>query len=181
MVVGNNLLDLVLKEKPDIIIFQVVERGFYTAGYSIPWNTDMMKFPYISSKSMNVMTLLSATWNSFTTVEKSDDSEINVAASNGDPFFILDLSKSSVIHDFNTINISLNSSTAGDVQIFFKRKSNEGYSEENSIHIKIFPGNNEFSLKIADGVYKGQFRFDFPSAGGKFIFKDFSFLKNNYH
>jgi alginate O-acetyltransferase complex protein AlgJ len=180
-VVGNNLLDLVLREKPDIIIFQAVERGFYTAGYSKPWNTDVIRFPYIGNKMMNVNTLLSATWNSFTTVEKADDTEINVSASNGDPFFILDVSKSSVIAGFNTINVSLNSSTIGDVQVFFKSKITDDYSEKNSIRVKLFPGSNDFSLKISDNVYKGEFRFDFPLSGGEFVFKDFSFSKYNYH
>lgn len=173
--VSDELLQLVFKEKPDFIIFQAVERGFYSAGYSIPWNSNVIRGIYLPESPHINAILKSAKLNRFVKAQFINDSVLFLAES-GDPFFTLNLDR--IQGDFDNININIHSSIAGELQIFYKTKSTQSYSEDNSTKIKIIPGENKFSLQFSPAVEKTELRFDFPSSGGRFEVKDFSFSSN---
>ncbi|RAS52425.1 acetyltransferase AlgX (SGNH hydrolase-like protein) [Vibrio diazotrophicus] len=171
--VSNELLQLVLEEQPDFIIFQVVERGFYTAGYSIPWNNNVIRGIYLPELAHISPLLKSAKFNDFIKENVINDHSASFLVESGDPFFTLNLSKLEC--SFEKININMHSSVSGDMQIFYKIESTQPYSEENSTKIRVIPGENEFSLNFSPVVDKRELRFDFPSDGGRFEIKDFSF------
>jgi hypothetical protein len=175
--VSNELFQLVTREKPDFIIFQAVERGFYTAGYSIPWNLNVIRGSYLPELAHISPLLKIAKFNKFIKEKTINDNSASFSVESGDPFFTLNLSKLQCLFDY--ININIHSSVAGDMQVFYKTEPTQFYSEENSTTMKVISGENKFSLKFSPVVDKEELRFDLPSNGGRFEITDFSFYSQN--
>ena len=170
---GNELSDFVLKNKPDIVIYQVIERDLYNSSivkklsdnkilkssiHTIEHNNNGNKiFDISNSKYKN---------NRFTIRKKE------LITTNGDPIIILNKlkSKSKLVR----INYNLDSSIKTIFQVFYKVDKNAEYSENNSYRIDIKKGNNKISLSMPAEYINNTLRVDLVSSIGKYKINDFS-------
>lgn len=170
---GDNFLKLVIKEKPDIIIYQVVERGFYSAGYSRPWNSDVIELNYASTIPHISSNLREDDFNNYIDVSNLTANRLDVATPGGDPSLILKNTDNHCL--LNTLHVDINSSVDGQLQLFYKTNHSSGYNEKDSYRISIKKGDNKFSLMFSSNVNLEQLRFDLPEEKGEFFFNDLSF------
>lgn len=171
---GNEFYKLVKHEKPDIIIYQAVERGFSNAGYARAWDEHIVPTAYINGKKTIDKSLLSSHFNEFMTVDSVSTIKVKLSTRAPDPFFLLNLSD--IKCGFDTLNIVLESSVSGNAQVFYNTNDSESYNPRNSTFVRIEEGQNKFSLSFSDDVVRNELRFDLPDVGGNFVFSHFEFL-----
>ncbi|MCF4175265.1 alginate O-acetyltransferase AlgX-related protein [Vibrio sp. McD22-P3] len=168
--VGNELLGLIHSEKPDVLIYQVVERGFYSGGYTIPWNTDFHVSTVNPSYDLVDENLTKSTLSSFIDLFSLFDGSLQVESSKGDGFFIFE--PSFLEHEGFKLHVALESSTSGQLQIFYQTNDFRQFKESNSIRLELKEGYNTFEIVFSPNVHREQIRFDLPESGGKFIFRN---------
>lgn len=164
---GKNLANFTLKQKPNIVIYQIVERGLYN-------NYIVKKFPNIRivNYTNSGNKIFDINKNKYDKKNKLTISEKEFITRHSDPIIILNKlkTKSKLVR----INYNLDSSVKTQFQLFYKENENDKYTEKNSYNIAIKKGNNKISLSIPAKYINNDLRVDLVSTIGKYKINDFS-------
>jgi hypothetical protein len=166
---GNRLSDFVTKHKPDIVIYQIVERGLYNDGIVKKLsNINVIDYNNNGNKIFDINNIKYKYYknNRLTIVAKE------LMTTHIDPIIILNKlnTKSKLIR----LNYNLDSSVKTHFQLFYKENKSDIYNENNSYRVAIKKGNNKISLSIPSKYINNKLRVDLVGTIGKYKINDFS-------
>jgi hypothetical protein len=166
---GGKLSNFVSKHKPDIVIYQVVERNLYNNGI-VKKLSDISTVNYNNngSKIFDINNIKYKYYknNRLTITDKE------LITTHLDPIIILN--KLNTKSKFIRLNYNLDSSVKTHFQLFYKENKSDKYSEDNSYRVAIKKGKNKISLSIPAKYINNQLRVDLVGRIGKYKINDFS-------
>ena len=169
---GEKLSNFVEENKPDIVIYQIVERALYN-------DSIVTSIPNISQISIDNINLENQIFdikqNNYFKNEQLEldfkNENYNLNAINSDPIIILNETKA---NSKNVIlSYEINSNVDTTFQLFYKKENNSNYNEADSYKIPLKMGNNKINLLIPSEYINNNLRVDLVSIIGKYEVKEF--------
>lgn len=166
---GSKLSNFISKNKPNIVIYQLVERSLYNNRIikKIP-NIFMIKYNNNGNKIFDINNIQYKYYknNGFTIKDKK------LTTIHNDPIIILNRLKTR--SKSVKINYNLNSTVNTKLKLFYKRNRNSSYNEKDSYIVVINKGNNKISLSLPAKYINNNLRIDLVDKIGKYKIKDLS-------
>ncbi len=168
---GKNLANFIQKKKPNIVIYQIVERGLYD-DYIVK-NLPSIRITEYNNNGKKIFDIN----NKKDEYEYDKNNRLTIVSkelitTHDDPIIILNKLKTK--SKFVRINYNLDSSVKTQFQLFYKENENAKYNENNSYNVAIKKGNNKISLSIPAKYINNNLRVDLVNAIGKYKINDFS-------
>ncbi|MBL0687570.1 MAG: hypothetical protein JJV94_07075 [Sulfurospirillum sp.] len=166
---GNRLSDFVTKHKPDIVIYQVVERALYSNRIVKKLsNINIINYNNNGSKLFDINNIKYKYHknNRLTIKDKK------LITTHVDPIIILNELKTK--SKFVRLNYNLDSSVKTHFQLFYKENKSSKYNENDSYRVAIKKGNNKISLSIPSKYINNNLRVDLVGKIGQYKVNDFS-------
>ena len=169
---GEKLSNFVEENKPDLVIYQIVERALYN-------DSIVTSIPNISQISIDNINLENQIFdikqNNYFKNEQLEldfkNENYNLNAINSDPIIILNETKA---NSKNVIlSYEINSNVDTTFQLFYKKENNSNYNEADSYKIPLKMGNNKINLLIPSEYINNNLRVDLVSIIGKYEVKEF--------
>jgi len=165
---GNELSKFISKHKPDVVIYQIVERALYSGtiveklseistsdyenrGISI-FDINDIKYQYYKNKDVSIL-------------------DKKLIATGNDPIVILNTLQTN--SKFVRLNYDVDSPTDATFQLFYKENKNSKYSENDSYRVPLKKGNNKISLSIPAKYINNGLRVDLVSLKGEYTINEF--------
>jgi len=175
---GSKLSDFVFKHKPDIIIYQVVERSLYNWGIvkklsknKVVKKTSNIHIVDYNNKGNKIFDINNVKYQYYKNNHLSIiDKEL--ITTHHDP--IVHLNKLKSKSKWVRINYSLDSSVKTTFQLFYKANKSSKYNEKDSYKVALKKGKNKISLSIPSKYINNQLRVDLVAKIGKYKINDFS-------
>ena len=165
---GVKLSTFVKKHKPDIVIYQIVERAIYNAGIvaTIP-NIIQIEMNHEPRHTREIFDIFE---NSFhvnnQAVLNFHGDNIVLNATGNDPIFILNQTKASSKNVI--LNYKIESNIDTTFQLFYKKDLNSKYNRSDSYLVPIKKGINSVNLLIPGLFINNKLRIDPVSTAGKY-------------
>ena len=167
---GERLADFVTKYKPDLVIYQIVERDLYQ-------DTILTQLPTIIQENLQENNILGkkifdVSEDKFYKNNHFTLSDNNLHVYNTDPVIIL--------NDLNTtsesvnIKIKISSPKKTTFKIYYKKHLKDHYSESRTYFIGINKGSNNIDLIVPGRYINNGLRIDLVNTKGRYIVGDFS-------
>jgi alginate O-acetyltransferase complex protein AlgJ len=169
---GGKLANFVNKHKPNIVIYQAVERELYNQGIvtSLP-EIQEVEPATLLSKNKLVFDLNSPSFTFFKN-ERVSFKNNSVTVTHSDPIIILNDTK--VSSKIVGLKYKVDSPVATSFQLFYKNDKSESYSEPRSYRVSLNKGINSINLLIPAKYINNQLRVDLVSSIGKYKIEEFS-------
>lgn len=169
---GQKLSEFVEINKPDVVIYQIVERALYESGITTPMPT-ITEVPKPDIKIGNlIFDIEQNNYNKNNQIEITIENEqIKLNALNTDPIIILDQTKA----DSKNIVLSyeIDSKIDTTFQLFYKKEISSNYNEIDSYIVTLNKGNNKFNLLLPSEYINNELRVDLVSDIGVYDIKEF--------
>lgn len=169
---GQKLSEFIEINKPDIVIYQIVERALYNDGIVSPMPV-IIKISENNIKAENqIFNIKQNNYIKNNQIEISIENEqIKLNASNNDPIIILNQTKS----DSKNVILSyeINSKIDTTFQLFYKKGKSSNYNETDSYKVTLNKGNNKFNLLLPSEYINNDLRVDLVSDIGVYEIKEF--------
>ncbi|AHJ12262.1 alginate O-acetyltransferase AlgX-related protein [Sulfurospirillum multivorans] len=174
---GEKLSNFVEENKPDLVIYQIVERALYN-------DSIVTSIPNISQISIDNINLENQIFdikqNNYFKNEQLEldfkNENYNLNAINSDPIIILNETKA---NSKNVIlSYEINSNVDTTFQLFYKKDNNSNYNEADSYRILLKIGNNKINLLIPSEYINNNLRVDLVSNIGNYEIKKFKIYSN---
>lgn len=164
---GQKLANFVQEHKPDIVIYQIVERHLFE-------NSIVTPFPTIFETSIKnikienkIFDIKKDKYFKNNHIEMSLENDyIKFNAINNDPTIILNETKS--ISKNVILSYEIDSDIDTIFQIFYKKEPNSVYNEVDSYKVVIKKGNNKINLLLPSEYLNNELRLDLVSHIGKY-------------
>lgn len=175
---GAKLSKFISDNKPDIVIYQIVERALYNDGIVTPLpktrDTQIKKINDIQKSDINdtmIFNLSNQYYKNNQFNLKNINDSIAMDVINNDPIIILNntMSNSKDVILLYQIESSINTT----FQLFYKEETSSNYNENDSYRVSIAKGLNNINLLIPSKYINNGLRIDLVSTKGKYIIKDF--------
>lgn len=167
---GAKLSKFISNNKPDIVIYQIVERGLYNNGIVQPF-PKIIDYHKSNTNNTMIFNLSNKFYKNNHFNLKNINNSIEMDVINNDPIIILNNLNS------NSKNVILSYEIESPVntifQIFYKEETSSSYNENDSYKVSILKGLNSFNLLIPSKYINNGLRVDLVSTKGKYIIKDF--------
>ncbi|WP_152055321.1 alginate O-acetyltransferase AlgX-related protein [Aliarcobacter butzleri] len=164
---GQKLVTFVEKNKPDIVIYQIVERNLYNQSIVVPMPKifeasidnikpenrifDISEDNYFKNNHLEIV---------------AENDNIKLDAVNIDPIIILNQTKTT------SKNVILSYVIDSDIdtifQIFYKKEPSSSYNEIDSYKVNIKKGNNKINLLLPSEYLNNELRLDLVSHIGNY-------------
>ena len=169
---GQKLADFVQENKPDVVIYQIVERALYNDSIVTPM-PKIFETSIDNIKSENIIFDISKD-NYFKNNHLevvAENSNIKLNAINIDPIIILNQTKA---NSKNVIlSYEINSNVDTTFQLFYKKENNSNYNEADSYKVPLKIGNNKINLLIPSEYINNNLRVDLVSNIGNYKIEEF--------
>jgi hypothetical protein len=94
---------------------------------------------------------------------------IQVAVTNSDPSLLFSINKTNQLNEsVSFISIIINSNVDGNIQLYYRLKDDNSYSESKSVYTSIGLGENIINISISHDVITDGIRLDFPDIIGAY-------------
>ena len=165
---GNNLTQFINENKPDIVIYQIVERAIYDEQiFKVNNEITKIKDRNYGNNSQVVFDLAtSSTYvkNEFVSLNLLKN-KIELNVDKDDTGIILLTPLNSAVSS-KYLYVDMDSPIDTIFQIYYKKTINDEYSEDDSYKVKIKKGNNKFTLKMNDHLIDHSLRIDIVKHAG---------------
>ncbi len=173
---GHNLTEFVNVHKPDMIIYQVVERNAFN-------NSLVKSFPEIQfvQKAFNgyqkkIFDVFDENYyfsrNDHFTIENQ---ALNIH--NKDPRMVLN--RTTTESSMTLLHIEMIAKQSSELQIFYKNLMDQNYSEEQSLKYPIKSGANDIYVEIPGQYINNKLRIDLANTLGQYQLKNLSLYEIN--
>lgn len=170
---GENLAKFVDIHKPDIVIYQLIEREFYDDSIVMKFSQDIKVLnSKHNSEAKNTIFNIHNPQDIHYIKQGFSISDKELIATNGDPQIILNKLKTN--SKFVRLNYSLDSLVDTNFQLFYREKKQDAYSKYNSYSVVIKKGMNTISLSLPAKYINNGLRVDLVSKKGTYKIEEFS-------
>jgi len=155
---GNALSDFVLEHKPDIVIYQIVERALFNWGI-VKKLAEITSFSESNKNILekNIFDINNSKYKFFKNNQFHIENKKLIVTQN-DPIIILD--KLSTNSKFVNLKVNIQSPIDTRFQLFYKENEKEPYKEKNSYSVGIKKGDNLINLIIPSKYIKNKLRIE---------------------
>ena len=177
--VGNKLNDFIDKNKPDIVIYQLIERGLFDEQI-FKINKDIL----LVKESLNQKSTIFDLEKERNNFIKNENLKLNFMngyisfeSFNSDNAIII-LNPIQVKTGYNFLSMEIESSTDTFFQVYYKEHDSDDYTENKSYKISLKKGLNSFTLKMSSEYIKNSLRIDLVSDKGQYKITQFKIFAN---
>lgn len=178
---GNFMADFVRKNKPDIVIYQLVERALpnkkVTRLPAVIYPFTDIDDRYIGKNLFDIK----VNRNGFNKNKKFkllfNDDQVAIEVTHKDPLFVLNQTRTD--SSMAVLDFKLTSEKRTSFRLYYKSFDNKKYHKDYSFKLPIKVGLNEFKLLIPSEFINNNLRVDPVAANGSYVINEFKLYEYN--